>query len=507
MNHKTTSVVELVCKRYCSYYKPGQKEEMACQGFKAFHDFIESHPANEYFPQEHNNPLQDQYHHLLHHTLCQYCDFLIDGCDFTDPEHTGQPLPCGGYIAADLVLQQPSAIADPFLESLIPKEAFVALSPNCALKHLEKPYVYDIRNDELYEVDQKGFDFLTKCDGRRLFSELPVDKDFLEICLKEELVVIGPRQSRRHFTLRPSPAPSLRYLELQLTSRCNLKCRHCYLGEPKKAELPLSQVLSVLEEFEEMQGLRMLFSGGEPLLYPDLSALNEALPGYAVRKVLLTNGTLITEENYSDWCHFDEIQFSLDGLKEGHDAIRGPGTFEQTMRGIEAAGRNNMPLSIATMVHRHNLKEFDALSDWIEKLGVVEWNIDVPCATGRLVENPDFSVAPEAGARFLKYATGGSYHGTDEPFACGYHLCTITAEGDILKCGFFKETPLGSLKEGLEISWGRMKPIPLSQLECASCPYLLECKGGCRFRAESPLGKDPVMCALYGSQKHEEQSP
>jgi len=500
--------VELVCKRYCSYYKPGQKEEMACQGFKALHDFIEAHPTSaEDFPPKQNNPFKDQYHHLLHHTLCQYCDFLIDGCDFTDPEHTGQPLPCGGYIAAELVLQQLVTISDRFLESLIPKEAFVALSPNCALKHLEKPYLYDIRNDELYELDQKGFDFLKKCDGRCLLSELPVDKDFLEICLKEELIVIGPRASHRHFTLRPSPVPSLRYLELQLTSRCNLKCEHCYLGEPTKAELPLSQVLSVLDEFEEMQGLRMLFSGGEPLLYPDLPALNDALPVYAVRKVLLTNGTLITEENYPDWCHFDEIQFSLDGLKEGHDTIRGPGTFEQTIRGIEAARRNKMPVSIATMVHRHNVKEFDALSEWIEELGVVEWNIDVPCATGRLVENPDFLVAPEAGARFLKYATGGSYHGADEPFACGYHLCTITAEGDILKCGFFKETPLGSLKEGLGVCWGRMQPIPLSQLECASCPDLSECKGGCRFRAESRLGKDSVMCALYGSQKHEERSP
>jgi len=246
-----------------------------------------------------------------------------------------------------------------------------------------------------------------------------------------------------------------------------------------------------------MQGLRVLFSGGEPLLYPDLSALNDALPRHALRKVLLTNGTLITERNHPDWCHFDEIQFSLDGLKEGHESLRGVGTFEQTMHGIEIARKKGVPVSIATMVHRHNLNEFDVMAKWMEELEVVEWNIDVPCAAGRLLENPDFLVTAEQGAPFLKYATGGSYHGTDEPFACGYHLCTITAEGDILKCGFFKETPLGSLKEGLEVCWNRMRPIPLSQLECASCPYLSDCKGGCRFRAANPLGKDPVMCALY----------
>jgi len=265
----------------------------------------------------------------------------------------------------------------------------------------------------------------------------------------------------------------------------------------KKADLPLSQVLSVLAEFEQIQGLRVLFSGGEPLLYPDLAALNEALPRYALRKVLLTNGTLIAEKNHPDWCHFDEIQFSVDGLKEGHESLRGTGTFDQAVHGIEIAREKGVPISVATMVHRHNLNEFDAMAKWIEELGVVEWNIDVPCAAGRLLKNPDFLVTPEQGASFLKYATGGSYHSTDEPFACGYHLCTITAEGDVLKCGFFKETPLGALKEGLEVCWERIRPIPLSQLECASCPHLSDCKGGCRFRAANPLGKDPVMCALY----------
>jgi len=500
MDLKKACIVELVCKRHCSYYKPGLKEEMACQGFKALRDFIEVHPTSAaHFSPKQNNPFKDRYHHILHHSLCQYCDFLIDGCDFKDPEHTGQPPPCGGYVAADLLLRRSPSDETGFLKSLIPKETYVVLGPDCALKHLERPYLYDIRRDELYELDKKGFDFLKKCDGTHLLSELPVDKDFLETCLKEKLLVIGPRTNHRHFNLnlRASPVPSLRYLELQLTTRCNLRCKHCYLGELKKADLPLSQVLSVLAEFEQIQGIRVLFSGGEPLLYPDLAALNEALPRYALRKVLLTNGTLIAEKNHPDWCHFDEIQFSVDGLKEGHESLRGTGTFDQAVHGIEIAREKGVPISVATMVHRHNLNEFDAMAKWIEELGVVEWNIDVPCAAGRLLKNPDFLVTPEQGASFLKYATGGSYHSTDEPFACGYHLCTITAEGDVLKCGFFKETPLGALKEGLEVCWERIRPIPLSQLECASCPHLSDCKGGCRFRAANPLGKDPVMCALY----------
>jgi len=210
---------------------------------------------------------------------------------------------------------------------------------------------------------------------------------------------------------------------------------------------------------------------------------------------------MITRKNRTDWCHFDEIQFSLDGLKAGHERIRGTGTFEPIMHGVEAARDEGIAVSIATMVHRYNLKEFEALAEWIEEQGVVEWNIDVPCPSGRLLDHSDFLVTPEEGAPFLAYATGGSYHGTDEPYACGYHLCTVTPEGNVLKCGFFKEQPLGSLREGIEASWKRIRPVRLTQLECASCSHLLGCKGGCRFRAESPFGKDSVMCALYGAPK------
>jgi radical SAM protein with 4Fe4S-binding SPASM domain len=501
MNHKHPAAVELVCKRHCPYYKPGAKENMACQGVKALQGFMEGHPESIVdFPQDVNHPFKDRHHHILHQSLCEHCDFFIDGCDFTDPEHTGHPVPCGGYIAADLLLSKDSKVVDRLMDSLLPRETYVVLSPHCSLKHLEKPYLYDIENDELYELDQGGFEFLKQCDGTHLLSALSVDKDFLETCLKEKLVVVGPHRRHRDFILRPSPVPSLRYLELQLTSRCNLTCRHCYLGEPTKAALSLSQVISVLAEFERMQGLRVLFSGGEPLLYPHLKALNDALPRFALRKVLLTNGTLIREENFADWCHFDEIQFSLDGLRKGHEAIRGKGTFERTMTGINAAQDKGVPISIATMVHRHNLREFEALAGWIEGLQAVEWSVDVPCATGRLSENPGLLVTPDEGAPFMKYATGGSYHGADEPFACGYHLCTVTADGKILKCGFFDAKPLGSLKEGLEVSWKRARHLALSELECVSCPHLSDCKGGCRFRAESPLGKDPVMCALYASQ-------
>lgn len=437
---------------------------------------------------------------MLHHFLCRSCDFFIEGCDFTDPAYTAEAPPCGGYLAVDLLLSRPGADHVGLLRTLVPQKTYGILHPYCALKHLETPCLYNVRADDLYELDSDGFEFLKACIRGRPLSELAPHKDFMETCLSEGLMSLGPEPNQHSAPVRPSPIPSLRYLELQLTNRCNLACKHCYLGEPGKTDLPLSSALSVLKEFEEMQGLRVLFSGGEPMLYPDLKALCRALTGFRLRKVLLTNGTLISEKNYPDWSCFDEIQFSLDGLKKAHERLRGKGTFERTMRALEMAGDKGIPVSVATMVHRYNLEDFESMSQQLEALGVVEWNIDVPCSAGRLTQHETFCVPPEVGAPYLAYATGGSRHGGDEPFACGHHLCTVTPGGRVLKCGFYDSRPLGSLEEGLETSWKRANHLPLNELECGPCEHLAYCKGGCRFRAGSPLGRDPVMCAFYGAE-------
>ena len=108
--------------------------------------------------------------------------------------------------------------------------------------------------------------------------------------------------------------PSLRYLELMLTESCNLRCRHCYLGEAGEQELPLAAVVQTLTEFQEMQGLRVLLSGGEPLLYSRWQELNERLPEFELRLVLLSNGLLLTDALIQG-LNVHEVQLSLDGLE------------------------------------------------------------------------------------------------------------------------------------------------------------------------------------------------
>lgn len=96
------------------------------------------------------------------------------------------------------------------------------LSPAACLKRLEAPSVYRADTDELYELDEESFDFLGRC-GTPGGCESS-DGDFIGFCLREGLLGTEPPMPRPPAS--PSPVPSLRYLELQLTNHCNLRCRH-----------------------------------------------------------------------------------------------------------------------------------------------------------------------------------------------------------------------------------------------------------------------------------------
>ena len=377
------------------------------------------------------------------------------------------------------------------------QDAYLRLHPRVALKNLEQPYLYHIGNDELYELNDDGRDFLLRCDGFARGRDLTSDAGFVKFCLKEGLLERLPQPDR--LAVRPGngPAPSLRYLELQLSRRCNLACRHCYLGLPRPEEIALEDALSIAREFEEMGGLRLLISGGEPLLYPHLQEFIEETGRLKIRRVLLTNGTLITAGN-APWLSVDEIQFSLDGWQRGHDMLRGAGAFAGVMAGIRAARDEGIPVSIATMVHRGNLDEFDRLRRFTEEIEAAEWGIDILCMAGSLERNQDLAVPYEVAVPLMEYARGGGYHGSTDGFACGRHLMTVTPSGKALKCGFYEDKPLGDARLGLRLCWLKLDHIPLAKLECKGCPVLGECAGGCRFRADHPLAPDRAMCAFYG---------
>jgi radical SAM protein with 4Fe4S-binding SPASM domain len=369
------------------------------------------------------------------------------------------------------------------------------LSGHNALKRLENPCVYDIRADELYELDDEGFSFL-------LASSSPEGAEsqageFTDFCIDEGILTTREVSVRRP-SVENSPLPSLRYLELQITRRCNLNCAHCYIGSRQDDELSPESIESVLAELERMQGLRLLLTGGEPLLHREFKAINRMLPDFALRTVLFTNGHLLTDKILRS-LNVNEIQISIDGLEEGHDTLRGKGSYRIAMDAIKRAIGREFEVSVSTMVHPGNLNDFDRMQEMFRNMGVRDWTVDVPCVEGNLRDHPEHRLEPVAAGKYLSYGFGGSLHEGGPGYACGRHLMSVMSDGSAAKCAFYADNPVGNIKEGIVQCWRRVTHYRLDELEC-DCQFIDECRGGCRYRARalgSETGKDLYRCGLY----------
>jgi len=176
----------------------------------------------------------------------------------------------------------------------------------------------------------------------------------------------------------PTPrerTPEPRSLFLHLTHRCNLSCRHCYVGGAStgRADLPVEKVMDLLRRLTALGGRFVTLSGGEPLLHPDIEKIMAcARPALEIR--LLTNGTLIDRERallLKD--HDARVQVSLDGsIPAVHDAIRGAGSFDPAVRGIEQLRKAGLGerINIATTVMRQNLDDLPSIIALAEGMGV-----------------------------------------------------------------------------------------------------------------------------------------
>lgn len=86
-------------------------------------------------------------------------------------------------------------------------------------------------------------------------------------------------------------------LQWHLTSRCNNRCRHCYMFDPatladeKSPELTISEMLSILDnltDFEEKYGYtfqRFFLTGGDPLLRADREPLSASCVGVGKKSI------------------------------------------------------------------------------------------------------------------------------------------------------------------------------------------------------------------------------
>ena len=134
-------------------------------------------------------------------------------------------------------------------------------------------------------------------------------------------------------------------VNLELTVRCNLRCKMCWwwgengiaseLSKDRnpivKEELNTQEIFDVVDQLAP-QKTSFYISGGEPFVRDDAIEIIEYISRKGLSVSITDNGTLLSEDRLERIARIKNlsINFSIDGPREGHDKIRGHGMFEKT---------------------------------------------------------------------------------------------------------------------------------------------------------------------------------
>lgn len=123
---------------------------------------------------------------------------------------------------------------------------------------------------------------------------------------------------------------NMNHISWNVTKRCNLYCEHCYResspDEEVDGELTTEEGKKLLRDMKKAKLGTIVFSGGEPLLRPDIYELIEYASSLGMMTLMGSNGTLITPEIARELktSGLKAIAISIDSLEnQVHDDFRG----------------------------------------------------------------------------------------------------------------------------------------------------------------------------------------
>lgn len=318
------------------------------------------------------------------------------------------------------------------------------------------------------------------------------------------------------------------HLYIELTDRCNLRCKHCYLsaGAGGKNTLDIGLVKTILSDFAAMGGYSVAFSGGEPLLVPNWTSIVAEARSLGLATTIVTNGTLLDGKAISTLLNHEvTIAISLEGQQaKTHDAIRGKGSFERVRAALDrlvAVGAQEKVVVCFTPTRR-NLLELPALAAMLAADGFRRIYVSLLEERGRertnapelslnsadkgqllrqlmsLLTQEDLELHLETGhLRYFFTRILQGWDGLGDPME---GTLRITSGGQVFLTAYVDDERflLGSLPElSLRQCWHSERARQLlAEAErrltgppgCLECPYWIVCGGGSPARAYASHG-------------------
>lgn len=321
--------------------------------------------------------------------------------------------------------------------------------------------------------------------------------------------------------------PQLTNLHIEIISKCNERCIHCYIPHDNKVSyIEPDLFYDVLEQCKNMRLLHLTLSGGEPMLHKNFCNFLRKCREYDFSVNVLSNLTLLNDEIIKEMKMNPllGVQVSLYSMNPNiHDEItQMKGSFEKTKNAILKLIENDILLQISCPIMKQNKNCYDEVIKWAEKYNIhVGDDYGIIARYNHTTKNLNCRLSIDEVKEFInsKVANNAKYleqikmeaekkkNITSNDFVCSvcHSSICIADNGNVYPCAGWQDCIVGNVKEtSLNDIWNNSEKVQyLRGLRKKDFPKCIQCpdKEFCtmcmvRNANENPMG-DPLVVNEY----------
>ena len=330
----------------------------------------------------------------------------------------------------------------------------------------------------ILELNDSGSEILSLCDGSNTVESIisilsekynedynnikDLVDDFLLPFIDSGLIEKLSTASKRRVIFGSEKYYCPSTITLELTNKCPLECKHCYLGKKENIYIGLKELTKILDEIVELGTFCVQLTGGEALTYPYIEYVIEYLVKQNIQVNISTSGMILDEKTFELIKKISSVggavRVSIDGLEDTHNKIRNNNkSFSNAINFIDRITKLGIECQVATCVMDQDEKEIEELCEFISKKGVSKHILELVAIQGNAKENFTVNYSYSNFNEFLKILNDkyrSSNFSVEQPKECsneincgaGYKLIKIGADMSVTPCAMM-DRKIGDLKE------------------------------------------------------------
>lgn len=303
----------------------------------------------------------------------------------------------------------------------------------------------------------------------------------------------------------------------ELTYRCNLRCRQCYIVPENRKELGYDEITGILDQLAAANTLFLTLTGGEIMMRGDFLDIARYAKNKGFALKLFSNGTLIDEAAAARIAEIHPISvgISIYGAEdETHEYYtREPGSFQRSIQSLRYLRESGVKTVMKILVMKRNAAQMTAMLDLARKLDAI------PQADVNIAPKNNGDIGPLAHRisddqlynfyynETRKDDTNTQHRYNADSIMCraARDVCAISPYGDVYPCvslpltlGNLRENRFGDIWQGekAEIFRGyRFKDLRDCQ-GCIDMDHCLKCWGFALLEAGDLLAAPDSNCRI-----------